>query len=87
MTEFDHIIPVSKIKKDLLAVLKEMDEDDAVIGITRNGEMVGVVMTPERYESIFETIEILSDAEVLRHLENSKLDFMPGRTFQDNEVW
>ncbi|MFH0725688.1 MAG: type II toxin-antitoxin system prevent-host-death family antitoxin [Pseudomonadota bacterium] len=87
MAEFDHVIPVSKAKKDLLGILKQMTEDGAVIGITRNGEMVGVIMTPDRYESIMETIEILSDGEILKKLESSKFDFMPGRTLKDDEVW
>jgi prevent-host-death family protein len=87
MAEFDHIIPVSKAKKDLLGILKQMTEDGAVIGITRNGEMVGVIMTPDLYESIMETIEILSDGEILKNLESSKFDFMPGRTLKEDEVW
>lgn len=87
MAEFDHVIPVSKVKKDLLAILKHMTEDGSIIGITRNGEMVGVVMTPDRYESLVETIEILSDGEVLKSLESSKFDFLPGRTFKDDEIW
>lgn len=78
MPEFDHIIPVSKVKKDLLSILKRMVEDGAIIGITRNGEMVGVMMTPGFYESLLETIEILSDEEILKNLEYSKNDFMEG---------
>lgn len=87
MTEFDHVIPVSKVKKDLLAILKQMAEDGTVIGITRNGELVGVVMTPERYGSIMETIEILSDGEILKKLESAKYDFIPGRLLKEDEIW
>jgi PHD/YefM family antitoxin component YafN of YafNO toxin-antitoxin module len=29
--------------------------------VTKNGVAVGVLMTPERYEGIMETIEILGD--------------------------
>jgi prevent-host-death family protein len=87
MAEFDHVIPVSKMKKDLPGILKQMGEDGAVIGITRNGEMAGVIMTPDRYDAIMETIEILSDSEILKHLESSQFDFMPGRTLKDEEIW
>jgi PHD/YefM family antitoxin component YafN of YafNO toxin-antitoxin module len=87
MAEFNVVIPVSKVKKDLLAILKQMMEDEAVIGVTRNGEMVGVMMTPDRYESLLETIEVLSDGEILKKLESSKYDFTPGRTFKDDEIW
>ena len=87
MGEFDHIIPVSKVKKELLSILKRMGEDGNIIGITRNGEMVGVVMTPDCYESLTETIEVLMDEELLKKLESSNHDFMPGRTFKDDEIW
>ncbi len=87
MAEFDHVIPVSKVKKDLLAILKEMAEDDAVIGVTRNGELVGVVMTSERYEAMMETMEVLSDPDLLKKLESARHDFTPGRSFKDDEVW
>lgn len=86
MAEFDTVIPVSKVKKDLLAILKQMMEDGDVIGITRNGEMVAVMMTPGHYDSCLETIEVLSDGEILKKLESSKYDFTPGRTFKDDEI-
>lgn len=86
MPEFDHIIPVSKLKKDLLSILKRMVEDGEVIGVTRNGEMVGVMMPPEFYESLQETMEILSDDEILKKLEHSRTDFIPGRIYRDDEI-
>ena len=87
MNDILQIMPVTKVKRGLLDILKTMQEDDATITLTRNGEAVGVLMTPHRYEAILETIEILADKEVMSSLRSSAEDFHDGRVFTDDEVW
>ena len=65
MSDILQIMPVTKVKRGLLDILKTMQEEDSTITLTRNGEAVGVMMTPDRYEALLETIEILADKEVL----------------------
>jgi prevent-host-death family protein len=87
MEDFQLILPVTKVKRELLDILKRMEEDEATIALTRNGEPVGVIMTLSRYESLMETIEILSDRTILESLKQSKKDFEKERVFSDEEVW
>jgi PHD/YefM family antitoxin component YafN of YafNO toxin-antitoxin module len=87
MNDFSHIMPVTKVKRVLLDILKTMQEDDSTITITRNGEAVGVMMTPYRYEAILETIEVLADKEVMTALQSSAGDFRSGKVYTDDEVW
>ena len=87
MEDFQHIQPVTKIKRNLLDILKRMEEEDSTIAITRNGEPVGVMMTLARYEALLETIEVLSDREILRFLEQSEKDFKEGKVLRHKEVW
>ena len=87
MDELQKILPVTKVKREFLDILKAMEEEYATITVTRNGEPVGVMMTPDRYESLLETIEILSDKKVLRSLKSSQKDFKSGRVFSHDEVW
>ena len=87
MNEINQIMPVTKVKRGLLEILKTMQEEDSTITLTRNGEAVGVMMTPGRYEALFETIEILSDNNVLADLQTSMEDFKSGKVFSDSEVW
>jgi prevent-host-death family protein len=87
MDELQKILPVTKVKRELLDILKAMEEEYATITVTRNGEPVGVIMTPDRYESLLETIEILSDKKVLRSLNSSQKDFKSGRVYTHDEVW
>lgn len=87
MNDIQKIMPVTKVKRGLLDILKVMAEDDSTITLTRNGEAVGVMMTPNRYEALVETIEILADPRVMADLKSSAEDFKKGRVYPDDEVW
>ena len=87
MEDFQQILPITKAKRNLLDIVKRMEEEDETIAITKNGEPVGVMMCMSRYEALLETIEILADKEILRSLEESKKDFASGRVFDHDEVW
>jgi len=87
MIESPKILPVTKVKRELLEILKAMEEDYATITLTRNGEPVGIMMTPDRYEALLETIEILGDKKILQAIRTSRADFESGRVYTHDEVW
>jgi PHD/YefM family antitoxin component YafN of YafNO toxin-antitoxin module len=87
MDDIQHIMPVTKVKRGLLDILREMQEVDSTITLTRNGEPVGIMMTPDRYEALLETIEILADKKVLKALNAATNDFKTGKVYTDKEVW
>jgi len=87
MKKLDRILPVTPVKRHFLDILKSIEEDDSTFTVTRNGEAVGIIMTPGRYESLLETIEILSDNKVMQKLESSAKDFKTGQVFKHEEVW
>ena len=87
MSDIQKIIPVTKVKRGLLGIIKVMQEDDSTITLTRNGEAVGVMMTPDRYEALLETIDILADKQVMVALDASAKDFKEGKVFSNDEVW
>ena len=87
MDESQKILPVTRVKRELLEILKSMEEEYSTITMTRNGEPVGVMMTPDRYEALLETIEILGDNKILQTLRTSQKDFNSGRVYTHDEVW
>ena len=87
MSDIQQIMPVTKVKRGLLDILKVMQEEDSTITLTRNGEAVGIMMTPDRYEALLETIDILLDKKVMTSLKSSAGDFKAGRVYADKEVW
>jgi len=87
MSDLQQIMPVTKVKRGLLDILRAMEEEDSTITLTRNGEAVGVMMTPDHYEALLETIEILADKKIMTALVASAKDFRTGRVCSDAEVW
>ena len=87
MEDFQQILPVTKVKRNLLDIVKSMEQEGATIALTRNGEPVSVLMPLSRYEALLETIDILSDKQTMRSLEKSDKDFKSGRVFSHEQVW
>jgi len=87
MEDFQEILPVTKAKRELLNILKRIEEEEATIALTRNGEAIGIMMPLSRYEALLETIEILADKKIIRSLQRSKKDFEAGRVLTDDEIW
>ncbi|MFC1877553.1 type II toxin-antitoxin system Phd/YefM family antitoxin [Thermodesulfobacteriota bacterium] len=87
MVQLDKILPVTHVKKHLLDILKNMSEEYSTITITKNGKPVSIMMTPDRYDSLMETIEILADPDILKALALSADDFKNNRVYEDSDVW
>lgn len=87
MDEIQKILPVTKVKREFLDILKVMEDEYSTVTVTRNGEPVGIMMTPDRYEALLETIDILSDNKILRALKSSQKDFTSGKSYTHDEVW
>ncbi|PIP35575.1 MAG: hypothetical protein COS92_08315 [Desulfobacterales bacterium CG07_land_8_20_14_0_80_52_14] len=87
MEDFQKILPVTKVKRNLLDILKQMEKEEETIALTRNGEPIGVMMSLSRYEGLLETIEILSDRKIRNALQASKKDFKAGRVLDHDLVW
>ena len=87
MDEVQKILPVTKVKREFLDILKTMEDEYSTVAVTRNGEPVGIMMTPDRYDALLETIDILSDNKILRALKTSQEDFKSGKFYTHGEVW
>jgi len=87
MVQLDKILPVTHVKKYLLDILKNMSEEYSTITITKNGKPVSIMMTPDRYDSLIEVIEILADPEIMNSLALSADDFKNRRVYKDSDVW
>jgi len=87
MVDIQKIMPLTKVKRELLEIIKEIGAEDATVTVTKNGVAVGVIMTPERYEALLETIEVLGDTKIVKALGASAKDFKAGRVHEHAEVW
>ena len=87
MVDIQKIIPLTTVKRKLLEIIKEIGAEGSTITVTKNGLPVGVMMTPDRYEGLLETIEILGDNRVVKALTASAKDFKAGRVHDHADVW
>ena len=87
MDNIEKILPITKVKKEFLDVIKEMTADESTITVTKNGLPVSVMMTPERYEGLLETIEILADPRIMKSLKASARDFRAGKVHTHKDAW
>jgi antitoxin YefM len=87
MDDFQKILPVTKAKRNLLEILKNMEQEEETIALTKNGEAVGVMMSLSRYEGLMETIELLSNRKIIAALKASQKDFKEGKVLDHEKVW
>ncbi|MEK6775638.1 MAG: type II toxin-antitoxin system Phd/YefM family antitoxin [bacterium] len=87
MKDLQEILPVTRVKKELLEIIKRIERFDEAVAITRNGVPVSVMMCFDRYEGLMETIEILSDPATMKALKKSVQDFNEKRTVSHKEAW
>lgn len=88
MNQTSQFLPVTEAKNRLLHLIREIDEKDEVLIITRGGVPVAVMLSPERYEGLLETIEVLADRTVMQSLARSIEDGQAGRwVSEENDVF
>lgn len=88
MNENSHmILPLTEVKQSLPKLLKKVETYHEVLTITKNGIPKGVLLALEDFESLLETLEILSDPEIMKSLRRSKKQAQKNKFYTDEEVW
>ena len=73
-------IPIIKARDRLTSLPEELTEEPGAIAVTRRGEPVLAILPWDLYESIMETLEILSDEELMAALRQSIKEASEGKT-------
>ena len=71
MEKIDRYIPVTKAKSQILNIIRDIGTYDSTLAITKNGLPQAVLISMEHYAALQETIEILSDNNIMQQLQNS----------------
>ena len=67
--------------------LPDQTAGDQVLAITRRNKEVMAVMSWELYEGLLETLEILSDPELMNNLKRGLDDLQAGKTLSLSEAF
>ena len=87
MLSIDRFVPITEAKNRLLDLAREIQRDDDVIAITRNGVPAAILLSPARFEGLLETLEILGDARTMKALRRSAKQAAAGKWLQESQVF
>ena len=87
MKEIDRFVSVTEAKARLLDLVRNLQENDEVVVITRSGVPAAVLITPNRWEGLLETIDILSDEKAMASLRRSIQQARTGQWIEHDEVF
>ena len=79
-------IPITEAKARIAELADRVAREHDHFTITRNGRADVMLISVAEYESMQETLDILSDDETLADLRQSRDDFAAGDTFEAGQV-
>jgi prevent-host-death family protein len=83
---YSETVPLSKAKALLSEFVRRVREEHESFAITHRGRVEGVLLGIEEYESLIETLEILSDRELMASIRRGLRDVKAGRVYPYAEV-
>ncbi len=83
--QIESYIPITKAKSQLLNVIRSFDKSEDTIAITKNGIPKAVIMSMEQYESICETIKIMSNKDIMQQISSSMKEIQEKKPLHDLE--
>ncbi|MFZ5800958.1 MAG: type II toxin-antitoxin system Phd/YefM family antitoxin [Candidatus Omnitrophota bacterium] len=73
-------VSLKELRPQLPSVIKTIDSKLDRYIVTKRGKPVAVMMSPDDYEGLLETIEILSDKEAVKRIKKAKQEIKAGKT-------
>jgi antitoxin YefM len=73
------ILPISEVKTRLPELVTGVDEREEEIIVTKNGRPAAMIINVKEYERLKETLEVLSDPEMMKQLRESEAYFASGK--------
>jgi len=80
------ILPISEVKARLPELVTGVEEREEEVVVTRNGRPVAVLVSYAEFERLKETLDVLSDPQLMHQIEESRAFYASGRkglSFED----
>ena len=78
MTSAAEHMPLADVKNRLSEVVERLEREHGRVVITKHGRPAAVVMSIEDLEGLEETLDILSDAKLLRRIRKAEAEVAAG---------
>lgn len=72
------ILPISEVKARLPELVAGVMEREEEVVVTRNGRPAAVIVNVDEYERLKETLDVLSDPDLMRQIRASERYFAKG---------
>ena len=66
------MIPASEVKTKFFALLQKVMNKDQEVIVTKNGKPAAVLINYKEFESILETMELLSDPKAMKRIREAR---------------
>jgi len=79
-------LPISEVKARLPELVTGVEEREEEVVVTRNGRPAAVLVSYAEFERLKETLDVLSDPDLMRQIEKSRAFYASGRkgvSFED----
>jgi antitoxin YefM len=81
------IITASKLRSQILKLVKELDKAPDQYIITHNGEPAATLMSYGEYRSLLATLDVITDPQLVKNIRESRDDKRHGRVHSFDEVF
>ena len=72
------ILPISEVKARLPELVTGVEEREEEVVVTRNGKPAAMLVSYAEYERLKETLDVLSDPELMRQIRESERSVASG---------
>ncbi len=79
-------MPISEVKTRLPALVYGIEEREEESVVTRNGKPAAVLVNYDEYERLKDTLDVLSDPELMKQIGQSKSAYAKGQRGQSFEA-
>lgn len=79
-------VPLAEARAQLSRLVDEAVRTHERVEVTRKGRRAAVLLSADDYDSLVETVEILSDPELMRRIRESEAELARGESFDLDEV-
>lgn len=79
-------LPLAEVRANLSKLVDEAVRTHQRIEVTRQGRRAAVILSADDFDSIMETLAILSDQELMREVREAEAEAESGELFSLEEV-
>ncbi len=78
--------PLTDVRSNLSEIVDEIDRTGTQCVITKHGRPVAVIVSSDEYESLVETLNILSDDDTMAAIAQGEAEFAAGEFIRLDEI-